>query len=376
MVILIPMSNPLFSPFQLRSVEFPNRIAVSPMCQYSSRDGFATDWHLVHLGCRAQGGAGLVMTEASAVLPEGRISPADLGIWKDEHIPGLERIARFIHSQGARAGMQLAHAGRKGSMAPPAAGERLVAPEEGGWQPVAPSPIAFAPHYAQPAALDQAGIDNVIRAFAAAARRALAAGFDVVEIHGAHGYLLNEFLSPLANQRHDSYGGSFDNRTRLMLQVVDAVREAWPSHLPMLVRISATDWVEGGWTIEDSIELAKRFREHGVDLVDVSSGGIAPGAKIPLGPGYQTPFAARIRAEAGIPTAAVGLITEAEQANTIVAEGAADMVFMARAMLRDPYWPLHAAAAFEQAASWPVQYLRAAPQNSPSRVAVERSAEP
>jgi len=341
------------------------------MCQYSSVDGFATDWHLVHLGARAQGGAGLVMTEASAVLPEGRISPADLGIWKDEHIPALERIARFIHSQGARAGMQLAHAGRKGSMAPPAAGEQLVRPQEGGWQPVAPSPIAFAPHYAQPAELDEAGIGNVIRGFAAAAKRALAAGFDVVEIHGAHGYLLNEFLSPLANERTDSYGGSFENRARLMLEVVDAVRAAWPSNLPLFVRISATDWVEGGWTIDDSVGLAKRFREHGVDLVDVSSGGLAAGAKIPLGPAYQTPFAARIRAEANIPTAAVGLITEPDQANAIVAEGQADMVFMARAMLRDPYWPVHAAGALGESASWPVQYLRAAPQHSPVRSAVE-----
>lgn len=370
------MSHPLFSPFQLRSVEFPNRIGVSPMCQYSSQDGFATDWHLVHLGSRAQGGAGLVMTEASAILPEGRISPADLGIWKDDHIPGLERIARFIHSQGARAGMQLAHAGRKGSMSPPALGERLVVPEEGGWRPVAPSAVAFAAHYAQPNVLDQSGIEAVIRAFATAAKRALTAGFEFVEIHAAHGYLLNEFLSPLANQRSDSYGGSFENRTRLMLQVVDAVRAVWPERLPLFVRISATDWVEGGWTIDDSVELARRFRQRGVDLVDVSSGGLVPGAKIPLAPGYQTPFAARIRYEANIPTAAVGMITEPDQANAIIAGGRADLVFMARAMLRDPYWPVHASAALGEAASWPVQYLRAAPQHSPVRVPVDPSSQP
>lgn len=369
------MSHPLFSPFQLRSVQFANRIGVSPMCQYSSQDGFATDWHLVHLGSRAQGGAGLVVMEASAVLPEGRISSADLGIWRDDHIPGLERIARFIQSQGVRAGIQLAHAGRKGSMAPPSSGERLLNPQEGGWQPVAPSPIAFAPHYAVPAELDQAGIDSVIRAFASAAQRALAAGFDFVEIHGAHGYLLNEFLSPLANRRTDSYGGSFENRTRLMLQVVDVVRGVWPSHLPLFVRISATDWAEGGWTIDESVELSRCFLEHGVDLVDVSSGGLVSGAQIRVGPGYQTPFAARIRNEARIPTAAVGMITEAEQANAIIARSEADMVFMARAMLRDPYWALHAAAAFEEQVSWPVQYLRAAPSHSPARIPVNRSGE-
>jgi len=369
------MSHPLFSPFQLRSVQFANRIGVSPMCQYSSQDGFASDWHLVHLGSRAQGGAGLVILEASAVVPEGRISSADLGIWKDDHIPGLKRIAHFIQSQGARAGIQLAHAGRKGSMAPPSAGERLLGSEEGGWQPVGPSPIGFAPHYARPTELNQAGIDSVIRAFALAAHRALDAGFDLVEIHGAHGYLLNEFLSPLANQRTDSYGGSFENRTRLVLQVVDAVRDAWPSHLPLFVRISATDWAEGGWTIDESVELSRRLREHGVDLVDVSSGGLVPNAQIRLGPGYQTPFAARIRNEAGIPTAAVGLITEPDQANTIITEGQADLVLMARAMLRDPYWPLRAGVALEEQVSWPPQYLRAAPAHSPARTPVNRPLE-
>jgi 2,4-dienoyl-CoA reductase-like NADH-dependent reductase (Old Yellow Enzyme family) len=366
------MGHPLFSPFRIRSVEFANRIGVSPMCEYSSEDGFATDWHLVHLGCRAQGGAGLVMTEASAVLPEGRISPADLGIWKDEHIAALARITAFIHSQGARAGVQLAHAGRKASMAPPFVPEGLVKPEEGGWQPVAPSDVAFAPHYGVPQALDQAGIDAVIEGFRQAARRALKAGFDVVEIHAAHGYLLHEFLSPLANRRTDGYGGSFENRVRLVLQVVDAVRAEWPEHLPLFVRISATDWAEGGWNPDESVALARLFREHSVDLVDCSSGGMVPYAKIPAAPGYQVPFAARVRREAGIATAAVGLITEPAQANSIVAQEEADMVMLARQMLRDPYWPVHAAEALGEPASWPAQYLRAAPQGSPARRRTER----
>jgi 2,4-dienoyl-CoA reductase-like NADH-dependent reductase (Old Yellow Enzyme family) len=366
------MTSPLFSPFQLRSVSFANRIGVSPMCQYSSQDGFANDWHLVHLGSRAQGGAALVMLEASAVLPEGRISSADLGIWKDEHIPRLEQIVRFIHSQGVRAGIQLAHAGRKGAMSSPFGGERVLPLEEGGWQPVAPSALAFSPSYAVPRALDAAGIAGVVRAFARAAQRALTAGFDFVEIHAAHGYLLHQFLSPIANHRTDNYGGSFENRTRLALEVVDAVRAEWPAHLPLFVRISATDWVEGGWSIDESVELARLFRERGVDLVDVSSGGQVPDAKIPVGPAFQAPFAARIRAEAGIPTAAVGMITEPNQANALVAEGKADMVFLAREMLRDPYWPVHAAAALGEAASWPVQYLRAAPHHSPARRPLSR----
>ncbi len=366
------MSNLLFSPFQLRSVVFPNRIGVSPMCEYSSEDGFANDWHLVHLGCRAQGGAGLVMTEAAAVTPEGRISINDLGIWKDEHIAKLEHIARFIHSQGARAGVQLAHAGRKGSMTAPFGGERLLTPEEGRWEPVGPSPIAFSPTYAVPKALGEAEIAGVVCAFADAARRADKAGFDFVEIHAAHGYLLHEFLSPLANQRKDLYGGCFDNRIRLLLEVVDAVRASWPDHLPLFVRISAADWAEGGWTPDESVELARRLREHGVDLVDVSSGGQVPNAKIPVGPGFQVPFAARIRKEAGIPTAAVGLITEPQQADDVVAHGEADIVLLARQMLRDPYWPMHAAAALGETASWPVQYLRAAPHGSTARKPVER----
>ena len=367
------MNAALFSPFQLRSVEFSNRIGVSPMCQYSSQDGFATDWHLVHLGSRAQGGAGLVMLEAAAVTPEGRISPGDLGIWKDEHIPALRRIAEFVHSQGARAGMQLAHAGRKASTASPWDGHGLVLPADGGWQPVAPSAIAFAPaDYALPTALDHAGIAAAIEAFRNAARRALEAGFDFVEIHAAHGYLLHEFLSPLSNLRTDQYGGSFDNRARLLLEVVDAVRSVWPDRLPLFVRISATDWAEGGWNPDQSVALARLLRDRGVDLVDCSSGGNVADAKIPLAPGYQVGFAARIRREAGIATAAVGLITEPAQANDLIAEGEADFVFLARAELRDPYWPLHAAAALGETVSWPKQYLRAAPQGSTARPAVTR----
>ncbi len=343
------------------------------MCQYSAEDGFANDWHMVHLGARAQGGPGLVMLEASAVLAEGRITPADLGIWKDEHIEGLARIVRFLHGQGVRAGIQLAHAGRKASMSTPFGPERLLAAEEGGWEPVGPSASAFAPHYGVPRALDQAGIDAVIAAFAAAAVRAQKAGFDVVELHGAHGYLLHEFLSPLANQRTDSYGGSLENRTRLMVQVADAVRAVWPAEKPLFARISATDWVEGGWTIDESVELAKVLRGHGVDLIDASSGGMAPTAKIPVGPAFQAPFAARIKAEAGIATAAVGMITEPEQANALIAEGKADLVFLARATLRDPYWPVHAAAALGAEASWPKQYLRAAPAHAPARAGIKEA---
>jgi len=367
------MSYPLFSPFQLRSVTFPNRIGVSPMCQYSCEDGFATDWHLVHLGSRAVGGAGLVMVEASAVVPEGRISSGDLGIWKDEHIAMLARIASFVHSQGARAGIQLAHAGRKGSMTPPFHGERLLAPAEGGWTPDAPSPVPFSPRYAVPRELDPAGIDRLVAAFAQAAGRALTAGFDFVEIHAAHGYLLHEFLSPLANQRTDEYGGSFENRSRLLLRVVDAVRRVWPVQLPLFVRVSASDWTEEGWNIDDTVQVAKLLRAHGVDLIDVSSGGMAPHAQVPVAPGYQVPFAQRIRTEAGIPTAAVGMIIEPLQANAIIQEGQADIVLLAREMLRDPYWAVHAAQALSQPASWPIQYLRAAPLHSPARAPLEVS---
>lgn len=353
-------------------MSFANRIGVSPMCQYSCVDGFATDWHLVHLGARAQGGAGLVMVEASAVTPEGRISSGDLGIWQDEHIAPLARIVEFVHSQGARAGIQLAHAGRKGSMTPPFSGERLLGPGEGGWTPIAPSPIAFNDKYAVPEELDKAGIDAIVEAFAEAARRALRAGFDVVEIHAAHGYLFHEFLSPLSNQRTDEYGGSFENRARLLLDVVETVRTVWPQELPLFVRISATDWVEGGWNIDESVALAKLLKERGVDLVDVSSGGNVAQAKIPVAPGYQVPFAARIRREAGIAVAAVGMITEPTQANAILAAGDADLVLLAREFLRDPYWPVHAAAALSEPASWPEQYLRAAPPHSAPRAAVQR----
>jgi 2,4-dienoyl-CoA reductase-like NADH-dependent reductase (Old Yellow Enzyme family) len=366
------MPVPLFTSFRLRSLEFRNRIGVSSMCQYSSQDGMINDWHLVHLGSRAQGGAGLVMLEAAAVTPEGRISPADLGVWKDEHVPGPRRLAEFLHSQGARAGMQLAHAGRKASTATPFDGHGMVPPHEGGWQPVAPSAIAFTPDYAVPTALDEAGIRDVVEAFRLAARRALDAGFDLVEIHAAHGYLLHQFLSPLANHRTDRYGGSFANRTRLALEVVDAVRSEWPEHLPLFVRISATDWADGGWNPDESVQLAHLFREHGVDLVDVSSGGLVADAKVPAAPGYQVGFAARIRHEAGVATAAVGLITEPGQANAIIANGEADLTLLARAMLRDPYWAIHAAAALGESVSWPKQYLRAAPQGSPSRSAASR----
>jgi len=365
------MTHPLFSPFELRSVTFANRIGVSPMCQYSSTDGFATDWHLVHLGSRAVGGAGLVILEASAVVPEGRITPADLGIWKDEHIAKLECIASFLQSQGARVGIQLAHAGRKASMSPPSHGERLVTPAEGGWTPVAPSAVAFSDGYALPRELDQAGIEAVVEAFRAAAGRAQRAGFDVVEIHAAHGYLLHEFLSPLSNQRTDKYGGSFENRARPLLEVTDAVRGEWPQELPLFVRISATDWVEGGWTLEESVALARMLKERGVDLIDCSSGGNVAAAKIPVAPGYQVAFAERIRQEAGIATAAVGMITEPLQADGIVANCQADLVLLAREMLRDPYFAVHAAAALNEPASWPEQYLRAAPHHAPARVGVE-----
>jgi 2,4-dienoyl-CoA reductase-like NADH-dependent reductase (Old Yellow Enzyme family) len=358
----------LFSPISFRGVTLSNRIAVSPMCEYSSTDGFANDWHLVHLGSRAVGGAGLVLTEAAAVLPEGRITPNDLGIWKDEHIAMLKRITDFLHGQGAHAGVQLAHAGRKASMNRPWDGERLLAPAEGGWTDViAPSAITFADTYAKPHELDKAGIAAVKHAFAAAAQRALAAGFDVIELHSAHGYLLHEFLSPLSNRRTDEYGGSFENRIRLVVETVDAIRAVWPEHLPLFVRISATDWTEGGWDIAQSVTLARVLKRHGVDLVDASSGGNVLGAKIPTGPGYQVPFAAQIRREAGVATGAVGQITEATQADAIIREGEADLVLLAREMLRDPYWPLHAAEKLNTEIAWPAQYMRAAHRTSGQR---------
>jgi len=359
----------LFDALQIRGLPFRNRIFVSPMCQYSSEDGFASDWHLVHLGGRAVGGAALVFTEATAVLPEGRISPQDLGLWSDEHVEALARIVRFVHEQGSHAGMQLAHAGRKGSTYRPWAGRPgSVAPAHGGWAALAPSAVAFE-GFAVPEALDEQGIRNVVHAFGAAARRALAAEFRVLEIHAAHGYLLHEFLSPLSNRRTDRYGGSFDNRTRLVREVVEAVRGAWPERLPLFIRISATDWVEGGWEIEQSVELARQLRPLGVDLVDCSSGGLVPGVKIPAAPGYHAPFAERIRRETGVATGVVGLITAAKQADQIIRAAQADAVLLARQLLRDPYWPLHAAAELEAAASWPAQYLRAAPPGTMAREA-------
>ncbi|MFL6417469.1 MAG: NADH:flavin oxidoreductase/NADH oxidase [Bryobacteraceae bacterium] len=359
----------LFSPFQLRDLQLSNRIVVSPMCQYSSVDGFANNWHLVHLGSRAVGGAGLIILEATAVTPEGRITPADLGLWKDEHIPKLRDIVTFIHEQGVRAGLQLAHAGRKASMEVPWKPERVLPPEEGGWKDVvAPSPIPFSGQYPRPIELDRAGIQRVVHAFRTATDRALEAGFDLVEIHSAHGYLLHEFLSPLSNQRTDAYGGSFENRTRLLLEVVDGVRERLPDTRPLFVRISATDWVDdGGWDLAQSIRLAGELKHHGVDLIDVSSGGLVPNAKIPVGPAFQAPFAEEIRKQAGIPTGSVGMITEASQASEIVRSGRADLVLLAREFLRDPYWPLHATATLGAVASWPLQYLRAAHRGSVPR---------
>jgi 2,4-dienoyl-CoA reductase-like NADH-dependent reductase (Old Yellow Enzyme family) len=365
----------LFAPVTLRGVTFSNRIAVSPMCEYSSEDGFASDWHLVHLGSRAIGGAGLVMTEAAGVTAEGRITPFDLGIWKDAHIAMLKRIVDFLHAHGSHAGIQLAHAGRKASMSRPwepgPAGEHVLPPSAGGWEAVvAPSAIPFDSAYAQPHELDRAGIDNIVHAFISAARRAVEAGFDVVEIHAAHGYLLHEFLSPLSNQRTDEFGGSFENRARMLLLVVDAVRREWPDELPLFVRISATDYAEGGWNIDESVLLASLLRDKGVDLVDVSSGGLVPGVSIPVGPGYQVPFAERIRRESRIATGTVGMITSPQQADQIVRNGQADMVLLAREMLRDPYWPLHAAEVLRQPMSWPAQYLRAAHRNTVARAPV------
>jgi 2,4-dienoyl-CoA reductase-like NADH-dependent reductase (Old Yellow Enzyme family) len=353
--------NHLFSPITFRAVTLSNRIAVSPMCEYSSHDGFANDWHLVHLGSRAVGGAGLVLTEAAAVVPEGRITPNDLGIWKDEHVAKLAQIVEFVHSQGSHVGIQLAHAGRKASMGRPWEGEHLVSPAEGGWANIAaPSASAFSDHYGKPVELDAAGIAHVKEAFAAAARRSLAAGFDIIELHAAHGYLLHEFLSPLSNQRTDNYGGSFENRIRLLVETVDAIRAVWPAELPLFVRISATDWTEGGWDIDQSVALARVLKQHGVDLIDTSSGGNVSGATIPTGPGYQVPFAERIRREVDLPTGAVGQITSPAQADQIIRIGQADVVLLAREMLRDPYWPLHAAEKLGGAISWPAQYLRAA----------------
>lgn len=348
----------LFTPLRLRELQLRNRVLASPMCQYSSEDGLANDWHLVHLGGLAIGGAALVLTEATAVVPEGRISPWDLGLWRDAQSEMLARIVRFVEAHGAVAGIQLAHAGRKASTDRPWDGGRPVDAERGGWQPVAPSAVPFAEGHLHPRALTVDEIRAVVKAFGAAARRALDVGCKTVEIHAAHGYLLHEFLSPLSNRRDDQYGGSFENRTRLVCEVVEAVRAVWPERWPVLLRISATDWVDGGWSPDESVALAGAVKTLGVDLVDCSSGGLVP-ASIPAAPGYQVPFAARIRREAGIATGAVGLISEPEQADNIVRSGQADAVFLARELLRNPHWALAAAKKLGHPPPVPRQYLRA-----------------
>jgi 2,4-dienoyl-CoA reductase-like NADH-dependent reductase (Old Yellow Enzyme family) len=357
-------TNHLFAPLKLRSLTIPNRIAVSPMCEYSSVDGFANDWHFVHLGSRAIGGAALVITEANAVNPEGRITPGDLGIWKDEHIPELKRITNFLHQHGSYAGTQLAHAGRKASMAVPWEKVRTIPASEGGWQAVAPSAIRFDEPYPLPTTLNRAGMDKIVADFTAATHRALVAGFDLVEVHAAHGYLLHEFLSPLSNQRTDDYGGTFENRVRFPLEVIRAVRSTWPQHLPVFVRISATDWAPESlgtsWDLPQSVAFAKLMKQEGIDLIDVSTGGNHPAQQIPVGPGYQVHHAETIRREANIPTGAVGMITEPAQADQIIRTGQADLVLLARELLRHPYWPLHAAEVLRQQTTWPVQYARAA----------------
>lgn len=349
----------LFSPLNIRSINLRNRIAVSPMCQYSCADGMATDWHLVHLGSRAVGGAALVIVEATAVEPRGRISPADMGIWSDRHAEALKPIAEFIKQQGAVAGIQLAHAGRKASTAPPWINRGAqISIADGGWETIAPSALAFHATDRAPAAMTTADIESVVEAFRMAAKRALAAGFEVAEIHGAHGYLINEFLSPLTNQREDMYGGK-DGGLRFLIEIVAAVRSVWPSHLPLLLRISASDWTPGGWTPDDSVTLARTIQRLGVDLIDCSSGGVTPNAQIAVAPGFQVPFAEKVKREADILTGAVGLITEAHQADEIITSGKADLVLLAREMLRDPYWPLHAAKILNVSQKLPVQYERA-----------------
>ena len=357
----------LFSTLQLRELVLANRIGVPSMCQYSAQDGMASDWHFVHYGSRAIGGPGLITVEATAVAANGRISAADLGLWDDAQIEPLARIAHFAKAQGCIIGVQLAHAGRKASVTLDWQAPRPLSASEGGWNVVGPSPLAFAEGYPQPHELDAAAIAAVIGEFIAAARRARAAGFQTVQIHAAHGYLLHQFLSPLANQRTDSYGGSFENRTRLVREVVTAVRHEWPERLPLLIRLSATDWVDGGWDADQTVELCRVLKGLGVDLVDVSTGGLVPYAQIPVGPGFQTEFAERVRREAGIPTATVGLITAPAQADHIVRSGQADLVLLGREVLRNPYWPLEAAQALGQTAAWPAQYLRAAPAGSTAR---------
>jgi 2,4-dienoyl-CoA reductase-like NADH-dependent reductase (Old Yellow Enzyme family) len=349
----------LFSSFQLRHKTFKNRIFVSPMCQYSSENGMPNDWHLVHLGARAVGGSALVMVEATAVSPEGRISPWDSGMWSDDHAVAFQRITAFVKAQGSIPGIQLAHAGRKASVDVPWRGDEPLFPDNGGWRPMAPSALAFQKGSPVPEEMTPEAVEKVVSQFRAAAQRSVQAGFEVLELHMAHGYLLHEFLSPLSNRRKDDFGGSLENRERFPLKVAEKVREVWPESLPLFVRISCTDWKDGGWDLGQSIDFCKRLKELGIDLIDCSSGGLVPDAVIPAGPGYQTPFAAEIRREVGIPTGAVGYITEPFQAEQILATGQADVIIMAREMLRQPYWPLHAARALNVDIPWPDQYKRA-----------------
>ena len=351
----------LFSPIRLREVNIKNRIFMAPMCQYSADDGMPNEWHRTHYGARAAGGVGLVMVEATAVCPEGRITPYDLGLWSAQQAEAFLPITAFIKEQGATPAIQIAHAGRKAGCAQPWKGGKSISSQEGGWQPLAPSALAFSADSNMPKEMSQADIDKVVSQFADATKRALTAGFEVVEIHMAHGYLLHEFLSPLTNRRSDAYGGSFENRARLHLQVAQAVRELWPSDKPVMVRISATDWVEGGWDLAGSIELVKQLKSIGIDHVDVSTGGLVPDAVMPVAPGFQTPFAASLRKETGMSVSTVGLITDAKQAEAILAEGQADAVSIGRELLRNPYWPLQAASILGEDVTWPLQYQRAKP---------------
>lgn len=349
----------LFSPLRIKDITLKNRIAVSPMCQYSAVDGFAGDFHLVHYGSRAIGGAGLIIQEATAVSPSGRITPGDLGLWDDGHIEKLQGIVKFIHEYGAVSGIQLAHAGRKASYARPWEGGKQLRQNEGGWKTVSSSAIAFDPEDDAPLELNADGIKKVVADFKVAAQRALQAGFKLIEVHAAHGYLIHQFLSPLSNHRTDNYGGSHPNRIRLLLEIVEAIQSVWPQNLPLFVRLSATDWVEGGWNEQETVQLSAILKKKGIDLIDTSSGGTVPYAKIPFGPGYQVAFAERIRREAGIMTGAVGFITEVKQAEEILAREQADLILIARASLRDPYFALHAAHALGEDVAWPVQYKRA-----------------
>ena len=348
----------LFQSLKIKSVEFKNRLVVSPMCQYSSVDGFANDWHLVHLGSRAVGGAGLIIAEASAVSPEGRITPSDLGIWKDDHIENFKRISTFIHQNGSVAGIQLAHSGRKGSCSEPWNGGKQISPDDGGWHTLAPSPVPYKETDRSPLELSVIEIERIVNDFKKAAARAVLAGFKVLEIHAAHGYLINSFLSPLSNLRTDEYGGSFENRIRFLMRIIEEVNTVWPENLPLFVRISATDWAEGGWTIEESVKLTELLKTQHVDLMDCSSGGNIQNAKIELKPGYQVVFAEAIKKQTGILTGAVGMITNEEQAENILRNEQADMILLAREFLREPYFPLKAASQLAENIEWPKQYLR------------------